>query len=335
MRIGLTYDLIAEHLAAGLSPEDAAEFDMPETIEAIAQVIAARGYAVDRIGHVKALAARLVAGERWDLVFNICEGLAGTGREAQVPALLDAYGIPYVFSEPLAMALTLDKAMAKRVVRDHGLATADFRLIEGPEDAARCDLPFPLFAKPNAEGTGKGIDARNLVHDRAGLIAFSGELIARFRQPVLVERFLSGREATVGIVGTGASARAVGLMEQVIHANAPAPWYSHATKTGENWRDYMRFDFPKDDFAAAAIELALASYRALGCRDGGRVDIRADAAGVPHFIELNALPGLRPGYSDLSFLSEMAGWTHADLIGAILDSALERLEHRPMALAAE
>lgn len=325
MRIGLTYDLIADHLAAGLDPEAAAEFDVPETIDAIAAALIRRGHAVERIGHVRALAARLVAGERWDLVFNIAEGLAGTGREAQVPALLDAYAIPYVFSEPLAMALTLDKAMAKRVVRDHGLATADFRLIADAADLDGFDLPFPCFVKPNAEGTGKGIDAKSLVQSLPELRERVAALTARFDQPVLAETFLPGREVTVGILGTGADARVIGVMEQVIYEDSLAPWYSHANKVADDWRDHMRYALADDDFGRAAGALALACHRALGCRDAGRVDIRADAAGRPCFIELNPLPGMRPGYSDLCVLSTMAGLGHDALIGGMLESALLRL----------
>src|SRR5690554_4051229 len=144
MRVGLTYDLRQDYLAAGHGLEETAEFDSIETIEAIEGALRRYGLAPDRIGNLRQLAARLVAGERWDFVFNIAEGMRGIGREAQVPALLDAYGIPYAFSDPLVMALTLHKGMAKHVVRDKGVPTAPFAVVEDMADLAAVDLPFPL-----------------------------------------------------------------------------------------------------------------------------------------------------------------------------------------------
>ena len=151
MRVGLTYDLRDHYMAAGYSAEDTAEFDNIETIEALAGALERLDLSVDRIGTVRQLAQRLVAGERWDLVFNIAEGLKGVGREAQVPALLEAYDIPCTFSDPLVMALALHKGMAKRVARDCGMPTAPFAVVETMADLAAVELPFPLFAKPIAE----------------------------------------------------------------------------------------------------------------------------------------------------------------------------------------
>ena len=157
MRVGLTYDLRGEYLAAGYSDVDTAEFDQPETIDAIAEALSNLGLDIDRIGNARQLASRLTAGDHWDLVFNFCEGLHGFGRESLVPALLDAWQIPYVFSDPLACAVTLHKGVAKHVVRGHGLATPDFAVVESASDARHLKLRYPLFAKPVAEGTGKGI----------------------------------------------------------------------------------------------------------------------------------------------------------------------------------
>ncbi|HQM91709.1 MAG TPA: hypothetical protein PLK84_07260, partial [Syntrophales bacterium] len=134
--VGMTYDLRTDYIREGYSEEETAEFDQPATIDAIEETLQSLGYRTDRIGHVRALARRLVAGERWDLVFNIAEGLKGFGREAQVPCLLDAYGVPYVFSDPLSLSLTLHKAMAKRVVRDLGILTPDFAVVEDADDIA-------------------------------------------------------------------------------------------------------------------------------------------------------------------------------------------------------
>lgn len=323
MRVGLTYDLRDDYLAEGYGEEETAEFDSPVTIDAIAEVLRRRGMSVQRIGHVRHLAARLVVGERWDLVFNIAEGLRGVGREAQVPALLDAYDIPYTFSDPLVLALTLDKAMTKRVVRDAGLPTAPFAVVRAPGDVEAVDLPYPLFAKPLAEGTGKGVSAASRIGSPEALAHACMHLQDKFRQPVLVESFLPGREFTVGIVGSGADAEAVGVMEILLRDSAEPFGYSFENK--ERYEDRVSYRLVDDAEAREAERIALEAWRVLGCRDGGRLDLRSDGAGCPHFIEANPLAGLHPVKSDLVILARLAGWTYDDLLGRIVDSSLARL----------
>ena len=199
----------------------------------------ALGHQTQRIGNVKSLVQRLAAGERWDMVFNICEGMFGLGREAQVPALLDAYEIPYTFSGPLILALALDKGLTKRVVRSFGVPTPDFAVVAVPEDVAAVDLPFPLFAKPLAEGTGKGIDARSKIDSRRQLASVCRELLEKFSQPVLVETYLPGREFTVGIVGSGADAEAIGVMEVMLKPEAEANAYSYVNK--EKYEELVQY----------------------------------------------------------------------------------------------
>lgn len=325
MRIGLTYDLRDDYLAMGFTEEETAEFDRLSTIEAIEGALQRLGHATDRIGHVKALAGRLVAGDRWDLVFNIAEGMYGIGREAQVPALLDAYDLPYTFSDPLVLALTLHKGLTKRVLRDGGLPTPDFREVHAPADIDDIDLPFPLFCKPLAEGTGKGIDGASLVRSPAELRATCERLLAGFRQPVLVETYLPGRELTTGITGTGSQARVVGTMEVILGERAEPGAYTYANK--ELWEDRVEYRLvtPQDPVVAKAEAVALAAWRLLGCRDGGRLDLRCDAAGSPQLMELNPLAGLHPGHSDLPIICNLLGVPYDELIGRIVDSAAARV----------
>ena len=327
MKIGLTYDLKADYLALGWSKEDVAEFDGEETIAGIETALRALGHETDRIGRCVELARRLVRGDRWDLVFNIAEGAHGRGREAQVPALLEAFDVPCAFCDSLTAALTLDKAMAKRVVRDAGLRTPDFALVESPEDIAGVRLAFPLFAKPNAEGTGKGVDAASVIRDAAGLHQVCVRLLERYRQPALVERFLPGREVTVGIVGTGRAARVIGLMEVMLLDKAEREVYSYVNKA--YWEDRVRYRLVEEGtFRDEAAALALACYRVLGCRDAGRVDIRADEEGRPSFIEVNPLAGINEEYSDLPILNRMVGRTYHELIAEIVASAMTRVPAR-------
>lgn len=322
MRFGVTYDLRSDYRALGMAEEDTAEFDTEETVAAICDALQAHGHVVERIGGVRPLTQALAAGRRWDAVFNICEGLSGVAREAQVPALLEAFDIPYVFSGPLTLALALNKALAKRVVRDAGIVTASFAVIESEEDIARVNLMFPLFLKPNAEGSGKGVDARSRVTGRQELQEVARDLLARFRQPVLVEEFLPGREFTVGITGAGADACVLGVAEIV-----PGDGYvghGYGLENKENWQGRLEVRRAEDGAAARAGNVALAAWIALGCRDGGRVDVREGASGAPAFIEVNPLAGLRPGYSDLCFIAEQQGVSYRALIGLFLNSFLKR-----------
>jgi len=172
MHIGITYDLRDDYLREGYGHEQTAEFDRVDTIDGIDAALKSLGHGTDRIGNVRHLVRRLASGDTWDLVFNIAEGMYGVGREAQVPALLDAYRIPYTFSDPLVLALTLHKGLTKTVIRAAGIPTADFAVIEDPADLQSLDLPPPLFAKPVAEGTGKGISESSRVdaHERLSLL---------------------------------------------------------------------------------------------------------------------------------------------------------------------
>jgi D-alanine-D-alanine ligase len=323
LRLGLVYDCKEDHLESGAAPHEVMEFDSRETIDALAASLAALGHQVERVGRGLDLARRLAAGERWDLVFNIAEGSAGRSREAQVPALCELFGQPYTFSDPLTCALTLDKPLAKRVVRDCGLPTAPFAVIEDVGGIAGVDLAPPLFVKPAAEGSSKGISARSKVDSHAALAAAAGELLATFRQPLLVEPFLPGRELTVGVIGNGGAARTLAVMEVVFVGGDDREAYTALNKGDFEARvAYHLLD--GEPLGVRAREVALGAYRALGCRDAARIDLRCDAAGEPQFLEANPLPGLNPHSGDLPIMSRLAGLSHADLLGRIVDAARER-----------
>jgi D-alanine-D-alanine ligase len=325
VRIGFTYDLKDDYLALGLAEHEVAEFDSLTTIEAIEAALRDLGHEVERVGHVRALAARLVAGWRCDLVFNVAEGVAGFGRESQVPALLEAYGIPYTFSDPLVCALTLHKGMAKHVARGCGVPTPKFELVTTPAEAAAVELPLPLFAKPVAEGSSKGITAKSLVRSKDALVEVCTELLERYRQPVIVEEYLSGREFTVGILGTGADARALGTLEVVLLKGADQGVYSYRNKT--QWESIVEYGLLEQGPLRSEIEgVALATWRSLGCRDAGRVDVRLDAVGRAQMLEVNPLAGLAPGYSDLPNMAAMAGMSYSELIGEIVRCASARID---------
>ncbi len=315
MRIGLTYDLTTDWAGEGLDAEDLAEFDQPETIQAVARFLTLRGHRAERIGRAQALLPRLARGERWDLVYNICEGRHGTGRESLVPALLEAYRIPYTFSDPLALAVALHKGFTKRLLRDAGVPTAPFAVLCSASDTI--DLSFPLFIKPVLEGTGKGISEASVCHNRAELAAQVTRLVAKFRQDVLAESYLPGREFTVGVLGTGESARIIGVME--IRAGA-----TYGFETKKHYQDHVRYRLAEDAEAMAAGRAALAAWRVLGGRDGGRIDLKSDAEGQPMVLEINPLAGLHPVDSDLVILASLAGHSHEWLLEQIFSEASAR-----------
>lgn len=322
MRIGLTYDLAEDHTRTGMSAEDAAEFDSPVTIAAIDSSLKALGFTTDPIGHVKALATRLVAGDRWDLVFNIAEGVHGVGREAQVPALLDAFEIPYTFSDPMVLSLCLHKGMTKHVVRDAGIPTPDFALVASTSDLVGVGLGYPVFAKPVAEGTSKGIGGSSVANTAQELARVCAELLWRYRQPVLIETYLPGREFTVGVIGTGDSAHTVGALEVRLRSAAERGGYTYENKL--RYEDRIDLTLAGDDVSRRAEAVALAAWRVLGCRDAGRVDVRCSAIGEPQFLEVNPLAGLNPIRSDLPILWRLRGHSYQELIAAIITCAVDR-----------
>ena len=321
MRIGFTYDLRDDYLRDGYTAEETAEFDAAETIDAIEAALMSLGHAVDRIGGVKNLNARLTAGDRWDLVFNYAEGMFGFAREAQVPSLLDAFQVPYTLSDGLVFALTLHKGMTKHVVRSLGMRTPDFAVVASVSDVAAVKLPYPLFVKPVAGGSSVGVSAASHVTDASSLEAICRTVLDDYHQPALVETFLPGREFTVGIIGTGDRARVIGVLEVTLTGNAEAYGYSYDNKKQVN----ARYRIVSDGPASEAADIALRAWRGLGCRDLGRVDCRCDAEGRPQFLEVNPLPGLHPVLGDIVILADLVGVSYLQLIESVIASACERI----------
>lgn len=321
MKIGLTYDLRSDYLNQGYSLEETAEFDKESTIEGIEQAIARAGFQTERIGHVKNLMTALLENKRWDLVFNIAEGLYGEGRESLVPALLDAYKIPYVFSGPVTLGIALNKAFAKQVVRDSNVNTPAFHVVSQLSDINEIRLEYPLFAKPVSEGTGKGIDAASMIHDPAELEKGCVNLLEKFHQPVLVEEFLPGREFTVGVLGSGRDAVVPGAME-IIYNKETENFYTYNNK--EHYVGRVSYEPVTGELLEACKSVALNAWRALNCLDGGRVDVKIDRHGKVSFIEVNPLAGLNPIVSDLPILCGLNNISYQQIIDAILTSAIKR-----------
>ena len=284
INVGLTFDLKDDYLKLGFSNEEVAEFDAPETIDALDRAITALGFEVIRIGNIFNLVEFLNSGNRCDLVFNICEGMFGIAREAQVPCLLDAYQIPYIFSTPDVLNLTLDKGLTKLIAEQAGIQTAEFKVVSQLNELQSINIPFPLFVKPVAEGTSKGIDGFSLVKDQVQLEESVSYLLNTFHQPVLVESFLPGREFTVGITGSGDDTKALGTMEILLNESAPHQIYSYSVK--KDWEKYASYRIANDPVALKCAEIAIEVWKLIKGKDAGRVDFRLDVDGNPHDLRL-------------------------------------------------
>jgi D-alanine-D-alanine ligase len=321
MKIGLTFDLRSWYIDRGYSLDETAEFDKQETVDALDESLRKMGYETEQVGNSFQIIDALSAGKRWDLVFNIAEGLYGDGRESVIPAILDQYKIPYVFSGPVIMGLSLNKHLTKLIVSAAGVPVSPGMLIADIQDIEKCKMNYPLFVKPVSEGTGKGITEKSLVRSSAELRKMVEWIITEFNQPALVEEYLPGREFTVGIVGSGETAVAIGGMEVICANNLP-----YSVEVKENYQQYCQYKPLDKDIEAECKKVALDAWKAISAVDAGRVDVKADKNGRICFIEANPLAGLNPVHSDLPILSRMYGIEYQDLMEMIMKSAIKRLK---------
>ena len=321
MKVGLTYDLRSWYTDRGYSMDETAEFDKQETVDAIDNSLKQMGHETEPIGNVFQLIEAIAVGKRWDIVFNIAEGLYGDGRESVVPAILDQYKIHYVFSGPVIMGLSLNKHLAKLVVAAAGVPVSPGCLISELKDLNKCDLKYPLFVKPVSEGTGKGITEKSLVNSTAELVKMVEWILMEFRQPALVEEYLPGREFTVGVVGYKEDATAIGGMEVMTANNLP-----YSVEVKENYQNYCKYKPLDADIVEECKTVALSAWKALDAVDAGRVDLKADRNGKICFIEANPLAGLNPIHSDLPILSRMYGIEYQTLMEMIMKSAIKRMK---------
>lgn len=322
MVIGLTYNLKSYYITKGYSKEEVAEFDSEETINAIEKVITDAGHFVVKIGCLEQLMKRLLDGESWDLVFNIAEGLNGIGREAQIPAVLDAYNIPYTFSPTEILATALDKGLTNAIMRTYHIKTADFCVVRKIKDIKKVHIPYPLFVKPVAEGTSRGISHLSRVENEEQLYNQCLFILDTFHQPALVEEYLPGREFTVGILGTGDESRVLGVLE--ISSTHIADKHAYTYDNKQLYEDRIIYSLVEENEVA---HLALKAWKAMHCRDAGRVDIRMNAKGEPCFLEINPLAGLNPSYSDLCILCKKLNFSYEDLVNHIVKEAALRNEN--------
>jgi D-alanine-D-alanine ligase len=325
LKVGITYNLKKDFSRRENQPIDLLEeFDSEETIDAIREVLEREGHEVIKLGGDTGLIDR-VRQTPVDIVFNIAEGLEGRNREAHIPALLEFLSVPYTGSDPLTLSLTLDKAMAKRIVMSHNIPTPRFKKVEKMEDLDGLDLHYPLFVKLCYEGSSKGVRLDSKILDPPSLREKTRELLKTYGSPLLVEEFVKGPEFTVGVLGNE-NPSVLGVMQIEIKGRPPEESI-YSLEIKREWEEKVRYHCPPliDHTLLKMIEeVALRSYRALECRDVSRVDIRVGEDHIPYFLEINPLPGLSPVYGDLVIMAKGMGWDYAGLVKAIFHHALKR-----------
>ncbi|HEX9575152.1 MAG TPA: ATP-grasp domain-containing protein [Myxococcales bacterium] len=328
LRVGFTFNVKRIKPEIDGRKDDEAEYDAPSTIQAVREAIGAAGHEVIDLEATSEL-PNVLAATPVDVVFNMAEGIKGRNREAVVPALLELLDIPYSGSDPAALSIALDKALAKRIVRQHGILTPNFVTLQtGKERLPRELVKFPLIVKPVAEGSSKGVHHTSVVETEAELREAAREMIAKYDQPALVESYVAGREFTVGLLGERRP-KVLPPMEVVFLAAEKHPVYSFEYK--QDWSSKIRYDVPAhlEPSQLRALERAAREcFIALGCRDVARVDFRMDEQGKVYFLECNPLPGLTPGWSDLVLIAKAAGIEYNALIAEILSGAIRRYKER-------
>jgi D-alanine-D-alanine ligase len=331
-----------------ISPDHWDDLDSEETIQAILDALKAVGHRATFLEGDVTLYDNLQK-VKPDICFNICEGHFGDSREAQVPAILEMLRIPYTGSRVLTLALALDKPMTKRVLAYHKLPTPAFQTFERVDEPLDPDMEFPLFIKPSREGTGMGVSAESILQDEGQLRAQLRRIFERYDQSALVERFIEGREVTIGLVGnlTPPVAWRIPEDEEAPRISRGLQFFpplevdmaAYPAEEAGVYTSRIKVDLVHEfhylcpaPLNAELVEelnwLAAATFRVTGCLDVARVDFRLDAndGDKPYILEVNPLPGLNPDYSDLCIEAATEGWSYEELISCILDEAIERYQ---------
>jgi D-alanine-D-alanine ligase len=332
LRVGLLYNLKKEEPAAAEDdepPDAQAELDTEATVLAVGDALRSAGHEVCFMEGDETLWSRLTS-FRPDIAFNMCEGKSGRSRESHVPALLEMARIPYTGSDVLCLAVALEKPLSKKIWAYHGIPTPAFTVVPVGERPDFTHLRFPLFIKPAREGSSMGIDPLSKASDEAGLLRKVESIHRYYRQEALVEEYIDGREFTVGIMGNPPNEHVFPIMEIGVD-RCPDPEHRgiYSRKFKAEWDDLEYYHCPailSSEEELRIRSVAVQASRALGCRDVARVDIRLSREGIPYVLEVNQLPGLTPGFSDLPRMAEASKMTFEELVNGILLCAMLRYQ---------
>ena len=326
MKVGVTYNLKHADSAASDKKDEQAEYDSMDTVLAIESAIRRHGHETVLLEADEELPQKLRQ-HRPDIVFNIAEGRGGRAREAQVPALLNLFQIPFTGSDETTLCLALDKALTKRLLASYHIPTPKYRVYTPGEMIRAAGLSFPVIVKPNAEGSSKGIHDVCIAKTAAQLRALVASSMQAYGGCVLAEEFVSGREFTVGLIGNGESLKVFPPMEILYHDTPIQGFNVYNYTVKQEYKKYVSYRCPADISAGLERRIVLLSkkiFHVLGCRDFARIDFRMDAFGRLFFIEINPLPGLAPHYSDYPMLAEFCGVSHEELVYSVLREGVLR-----------
>ena len=322
--VGLTYDLKTDYeFKAGDPPDANAEFDHPLTIGVIADAIEKAGFKVKKIGNVVNVLENLNKLDV-DIVFNISEGISGRNRESQVPVILEMAGIPFVGSDALTLGLTLDKIMAKKIFMAEKIPTPKFFEIKNIDSLLGTDhLKFPLIVKPRFEGSSKGLSDDSRVENKEDLKKQAEFIINAYKQPALVEEFISGSEFTVAIIGND-NPTVFPVVQIKIDGRLTLndKFYTFARITSDRL-EYICPAKITHELSKKIADIAVRAYNSVECRDFGRVDFRVDKDGNPFVLEINPLPSLSTE-DVFALVAKATGSDFDAMIADILNSALKR-----------
>jgi len=329
----------------GMAQDQWDDLDSEKTIKSLVEAIRAGGHTCEFLEGNLSLLTTLPSFKP-DICFNICEGHFGDAREAHVPSILEMMRIPYTGSKVLTLALSLDKPMTKRVIAFHDLPTPSFQTFERIDEPLAIDMSFPLFVKPSREGTGMGVSRNSIVHDENEMREQISVIIDKYKQPALVERYIEGREVTIGFVGNllGPVAHRLPDDETARRIQAGLHFFppmevdlSPFTETDTVYSNRLKVDLAdklnylcpapiSEEMKADLNWLAAAVFRVTGALDVSRVDFRLDMHDnyKPYILEINPLPGLSPVISDLVIEAAGEGIGHTELVNMILETALKR-----------
>jgi D-alanine-D-alanine ligase len=335
LHVGITYNLKKSNRdeewdgqSTSIEPaavDNEAEYDDITTIMAIKEALESYNCRVTLLEVDKELPVKLVE-HKPDIIFNIAEGIHGRGREAQVPALLNFYKIPYTGSDETTLCIALDKALTKRILSTYHIKTPKDRVIAKDQSQLTGRFPFPAIVKPNAEGSSKGISDVAIVTNRRELQELVSKDIGLYKQDMLVEEYISGREFTVGIFGNGRDVHVFPPME-IGYINQDKQYNIYSYNVKQNYKEFIRYECPANiskDIETEMINTARKIFEILSCKDFARIDFRLSPEGKLYFIEINPLPGLAPGYSDFPMIAEFNGMDYNSLVWNVLKSALKR-----------
>jgi len=264
--------------------------------------------------------------EKVDLVFNLCNGINGDSRLCQLPAILEYAGIPYTGSSPIGHALAYNKIYSCKLFRESNINTPNFTYVSDITELEGIDFKFPVIVKPKDEGSSRGIHQNSLVFNKKDLIKKVKEELNAYNPPIMITEYIEGREFTVGILGNDEDLFILPILE-IDFSNLPKNLYRfYSFEVKFHYGDKIIYHVPAEldmNTQERIEDAAKKAYNILGLKDYARIDIRLKD-NIPYVLEVNSLPGLLRGYSDLTKMADACGLGYKGLIFKIVESALKR-----------